>query len=159
MIQRNDRAAFFEALRPQLERRIRQVSRSVSSELEEVSGGEEHHLADVDDLGGDAMDEETTFALMELGYEELEQLRWALTRLDEGSYGACEDCEAPIPLARLRALPLATRCVRCQQRADAEAVAEGEEPARAALRAGHLSDVEDVVLASEQEGEERAPQL
>lgn len=28
----------------------------------------------------------------------------------------CEDCEKPIPDARIKANPAATRCVRCQER-------------------------------------------
>lgn len=40
----------------------------------------------------------------------------ALRRMTEGTYGICEDCQKPIPLGRLRALPHARQCVRCQRR-------------------------------------------
>ena len=39
----------------------------------------------------------------------------ALRRMTEGSYGICEDCGKPIPLGRLRSLPHARQCVRCQR--------------------------------------------
>src|SRR5213594_2812989 len=42
----------------------------------------------------------------------LRQIDAALARLHAGGYGACSSCSEPIPLARLRALPFATQCVR-----------------------------------------------
>lgn len=39
----------------------------------------------------------------------------ALRRLRDGSYGRCTACDEPIPPTRLRAMPEATRCVRCQE--------------------------------------------
>jgi phage/conjugal plasmid C-4 type zinc finger TraR family protein len=38
----------------------------------------------------------------------------ALHRLEDGSYGLCLDCGAPIAAARLKALPAVERCVPCQ---------------------------------------------
>jgi DnaK suppressor protein len=40
----------------------------------------------------------------------------ALRRMTDGTYGTCEDCRRPIPLGRLRSLPHARQCVRCQRR-------------------------------------------
>ncbi|GIF00866.1 TraR/DksA family transcriptional regulator [Paractinoplanes rishiriensis] len=37
----------------------------------------------------------------------------ALRRMSEGTYGLCEDCQRPIPLGRLRAVPHARYCTRC----------------------------------------------
>jgi DnaK suppressor protein len=36
----------------------------------------------------------------------------ALEKLDEGSYGTCDDCGRPIPPGRLEALPWAVLCVQ-----------------------------------------------
>ena len=38
-------------------------------------------------------------------------VRRALVKLDEGSYGRCDVCGRPIPEGRLEALPWATLCV------------------------------------------------
>jgi DnaK suppressor protein len=38
-------------------------------------------------------------------------VRRALVKLDEGSYGLCDVCGRPIPEGRLEALPWATLCV------------------------------------------------
>lgn len=47
------------------------------------------------------------------------ELRTALHKIDEGTYGICEECEDPIAPRRLDALPFAKLCVRCQQKAEA----------------------------------------
>ena len=44
----------------------------------------------------------------------LRQIDMALHRLHAGIYGSCAACGAPIPVARLRAVPFATQCVPCQ---------------------------------------------
>lgn len=46
--------------------------------------------------------------------QELQELNQALARMEEGSYGICEDCGDDIPVERLRAHPGAIRCVPCQ---------------------------------------------
>ncbi len=42
----------------------------------------------------------------------------ALARLVAGRYGLCAVCEEPIPVARLRAMPFAVRCLPCQERSE-----------------------------------------
>lgn len=42
----------------------------------------------------------------------------ALDKMDRGVYGFCEKCGTPIDPARLKALPHATLCMRCQERAE-----------------------------------------
>jgi len=43
----------------------------------------------------------------------LERVERALTKLDEGSYGTCDECGGPIPEKRLEAMPESTLCVQC----------------------------------------------
>jgi RNA polymerase-binding transcription factor len=50
------------------------------------------------------------------GWRELDEIDEAQARLEAGTYGACEECDEPIPLARLRAVPTARCCVACQER-------------------------------------------
>src|SRR5215831_17000073 len=42
----------------------------------------------------------------------------ALKRVDTGTYGICADCEEPIGEKRLKAIPWAKYCIRCQEMAD-----------------------------------------
>ncbi|MGA7269884.1 MAG: TraR/DksA C4-type zinc finger protein [Acidimicrobiia bacterium] len=43
----------------------------------------------------------------------LRKVEHALGRIEAGTYGLCESCGEPIPVARLDALPYATLCVDC----------------------------------------------
>jgi DnaK suppressor protein len=43
----------------------------------------------------------------------------ALVKVDEGTYGLCDDCGVPISSERLEAMPSATRCVTCSARRSA----------------------------------------
>ena len=55
----------------------------------------------------------------------IHEIRSALDRIDEGSYGRCERCEEQIPAKRLDALPWARMCVHCQSAMEAETQATG----------------------------------
>jgi len=52
-----------------------------------------------------------TEALAATLQESLEAVDAALHRMDEGTYGLCDRCQAPIAPARLEAMPSATRCI------------------------------------------------
>ena len=45
----------------------------------------------------------------------LKKLNLALRKLDEGSFGICENCEEPITKKRLEARPETTLCIRCKE--------------------------------------------
>jgi DnaK suppressor protein len=49
---------------------------------------------------------------------ELGKVDFAIEAIANGTYGVCVDCDEPIPLARLKVQPLASRCVACQERAE-----------------------------------------
>jgi len=50
---------------------------------------------------------------------EIAAIERALALVDAGDYGICEDCGEDIPIARLDALPAATRCVTCAEAREA----------------------------------------
>ena len=45
----------------------------------------------------------------------LRAIEEALLRIDEGTFGSCEDCGEEISVGRLNAVPFALRCVECQE--------------------------------------------
>lgn len=53
---------------------------------------------------------------------ELADVRAALVRLNDGTYGTCIDCAQPIDLQRLVAMPAAARCMECQTQFEARAI-------------------------------------
>jgi DnaK suppressor protein len=48
----------------------------------------------------------------------LRDVKAALRRVHDGSFGTCIDCESPINAKRLAAVPWASRCIRCQEAAE-----------------------------------------
>ena len=71
---------------------------------------------DSSDLAANALDSDTAMQLAESGSSELAQIDEALKKIDEGTYGQCEACNAEIPWGRLEAVPYATLCVSCKER-------------------------------------------
>ena len=49
----------------------------------------------------------------------LEKIDLALTRIEDGTYGTCAECNGRIPKKRLRAKPSASLCVDCQEAKEA----------------------------------------
>lgn len=70
------------------------------------------HMAD---LGSDNFEQEFTLSLMENEEETLEAIELALERIEEGTYGQCDECGVKIPKLRLNALPYAPTCVKCAE--------------------------------------------
>ena len=65
------------------------------------------------ELGSDNFDQELTLSLLGNEKHSLDQIELAIGRIEDGSYGRCEDCGGKIPKSRLDAIPYATQCVRC----------------------------------------------
>jgi DnaK suppressor protein len=51
-------------------------------------------------------------------FQQLRNARLALCRIQEGSYGRCQECEQDIHPKRLAAVPWAQFCIRCQEAID-----------------------------------------
>ena len=49
---------------------------------------------------------------------QMQVLRHALAKLDDASYGLCEECGSDIGFSRLQARPEARLCIACQTRAE-----------------------------------------
>ena len=98
------------------------------SELEEevlhaVGGAESGGLSDVPvhpaDLGTDNFEESLSLDLLENQDRILDEVNDALARIDEGTFGRCENCGQEISIQRLSALPYARYCVACAKKFEA----------------------------------------
>jgi RNA polymerase-binding protein DksA len=65
-----------------------------------------------------AFDRAQVSALAADARRQLEEVDAAFARLDDGTYGVCERCGAPIGAGRLEVRPTARFCVACQTRAE-----------------------------------------
>ncbi len=81
-------------------------------------------IHEIGDSAEDAATESARAILMRLEDEErreLDEIEQALSRLEYGTFGVCEACQALIPLRRLRAIPTARYCLGCQATTENEA--------------------------------------
>jgi len=74
--------------------------------------GYTYHMADV---ATDTYDREFSLGLATDEHKIIYELNDALKRLEEDTYGICENCKNPIPKTRLKAIPYARLCIKCQQ--------------------------------------------
>ena len=99
----------------------------------ELSGGLRNRDEIVIEKTPDALDEvqlagERELAIRNLDREAnlLRQVRDALRRIADGSYGVCLRCEEDIKPKRLDAVPWTKYCIRCQQAADRQEFEGGD---------------------------------
>lgn len=57
----------------------------------------------------------------------MDKIDLALKKIDEGTYGVCEECEEPISLKRLQARPEAPLCIQCKEAQEKEEAVYAEE--------------------------------
>lgn len=82
----------------------------------EASGdisGYTYHMADV---ATDNYDREFSLGLASNERKSLYELDDALKRIEEGVFGICDDCKNKITKIRLKAVPSARLCIKCQQK-------------------------------------------
>jgi DnaK suppressor protein len=63
-----------------------------------------------------AFERQHVAALLSQAREHVAEIDTALLHVDDGSYGSCVRCGAPIPADRLAARPTAVTCVACAAR-------------------------------------------
>jgi DnaK suppressor protein len=85
---------------------------SLDEEVEEVSHGDDNHLAETATV---TLDREIDYSLEENASEVLGAIDAALQRIDEGSYGTCARCGKEIAEERLEARPWSALCIDCQR--------------------------------------------
>jgi DnaK suppressor protein len=64
---------------------------------------------------------------LERNSRRLREVRHALSRMDDGTFGICVDCEEKIGARRLAVMPWAATCITCQEAAEREQETSGDE--------------------------------
>ena len=77
--------------------------------------GYSFHMADV---ATDNYDRELNLDIASTEQKRLNDIDDALTRIKDGKFGRCEGCDSKISLQRLKAMPYARLCIKCQQEAE-----------------------------------------
>ena len=71
------------------------------------------HMADA---GTDSHEQEKNFMLMNRESDYFKNLKIALDRIEEGTFGVCKICDNLIPEERMMEVPNATKCVQCKEK-------------------------------------------
>ncbi|HXG10375.1 MAG TPA: TraR/DksA C4-type zinc finger protein [Gemmataceae bacterium] len=82
----------------------------------EASGNLSNMPIHMADLGTDNFEQEFTLGLLQNEEQMLAEIEAALQRIDQGTFGKCEECQRPIPKARLQALVYTRYCVECARK-------------------------------------------
>jgi DnaK suppressor protein len=107
----------FERFRRLIEAQVTEVDAQISAgegaakpvELDQSSVG---RLSRMDAISGQAISAEA----QRRRQLKLTRARAALARLESGEYGACLECDEPIPERRLELDPATTLCIECAQK-------------------------------------------
>jgi DnaK suppressor protein len=67
-----------------------------------------------DETAAERFELDKRLALVQNIREKLTDVGYALEKLEKGTYGLCDSCGKPIPLARLEAIPQANFCLNCK---------------------------------------------
>ncbi|TFZ02511.1 hypothetical protein EZ313_14720 [Ramlibacter henchirensis] len=106
-------------LQQQLTRREDELKQSIARLRENIAGpGAGGGGSDVRDSveDGDArMAASVDLVQLQRQEDELREVRHARDRMRSGDYGRCEECDEPIPLARLNVRPAARFCLKHEQ--------------------------------------------
>ncbi len=77
-------------------------------------------ISDMYDLADDERERQFSIILCNRDREKLALIDEALERIEEGTYGICEECGLKIPEGRLRVMPFARYCITCQSKIERE---------------------------------------
>ncbi len=107
--------ARFKAILVQKRRRL---MGDVAMMSEEALGSEEgsvdnHAPIHPAEVGSHSFEQEFTLDLLSHDGDRIQMIEMALEKVEEGTYGQCDECSARIPKGRLEMLPESIYCVKC----------------------------------------------
>ena len=97
-------------LRGQLEQHKEELARRIDAIKADIGRGLD---ADSKEQAGQLENKDVLDALANEATEELAEVKAALLRMEEGSYGICSNCGAAIDVRRLEARPYSLECIHC----------------------------------------------
>lgn len=96
----------------------KEILRVIQKDMKEGREGEAGEGRDTYDIASDERDREINLLLGDRERKKLLQIEDALSRIDTGEYGECEECGGEIVTGRLDAMPFTRLCVTCQDEAE-----------------------------------------
>ncbi len=96
----------------------------------DAGGGDSKSPTHMAELGTETYEQEFSLRMMENEQEVIEEIRAALHRIEEGSFGVCQLCvedgrppsKCVIPKVRLKYIPYCRNCVDCERKKERQFV-------------------------------------
>ena len=101
--------------RAKLADEIKSIAHDASISPREASGDLSAYTVHMADMAADTYERELSMNIVTSEQELLYQIDDALKRLDDGTFGLCQQCSQPITMSRLKAVPYASMCITCQR--------------------------------------------
>jgi len=98
-----------------LESKREELVKKAKQTLDEDMTLDVNDLPDEMDLASSEYLQSFTFRLRGREKSFLDKINKALVKIDDGSFGVCEECGEEISLKRLEARPETTLCIRCKE--------------------------------------------
>ena len=98
-----------------LQQKKAEILKNAKRTLNEDMTLDSDDLPDEMDLASSEYLQSFTFRLRGREKTFLKKIDHALAKIDEGTFGICEECEEPISIKRLEARPETTLCIRCKE--------------------------------------------
>lgn len=114
------RKAFLKSVREKLLGMRRELLRELNKDRQQGREVFQEGGMDSYDLASEERDRELSLLLSDRDREKLQAIQDALDRIEQGTYGICEGCDAEIAEGRLLAMPFTRVCVNCQAREERE---------------------------------------
>lgn len=92
-----------------------EIVKKAKQTLEEDMTLDSNDLPDEMDLASSEYLQSFTFRLRGREKSFLDKIEKALQKIEEGTFGNCEECEEEISIKRLEARPETTLCIRCKE--------------------------------------------
>jgi DnaK suppressor protein len=113
----NDFRKLLTLRKDQLLEQIKHLSEDTLKKSQKDASGDisgyTYHMADV---ATDSYDREFSMGLASNERQLLYEFDDAMKKIEDGTFGVCEDCKDLISKSRLKAVPYARMCIKCQEK-------------------------------------------
>ena len=93
---------------------------ALSKSRREASGDLSNVPIHMADQGSDTYEQDFTIGLIENEGEEIQEIDAALERIEDKTYGVCDECHKPILEKRLKVIPYTCLCIKCREKEESD---------------------------------------
>jgi DnaK suppressor protein len=122
MVMENSDIEYFRDLLRKMRQDIQQKGESTIEDMTE----DREIYADPADRASAESDRAFILRLRDRDRKLIQKIDQALDRIEEGSFGICDDCGEDISIARLKARPVTTLCIKCKSKQEQAEALQGD---------------------------------